>query len=277
MIIHRSHPRMIFTGGHRRPYLGHGPGCGGTTVLLVLAVVVAVFIFGSLTGNPSSEIGKSTVQREPLPAGTVQETGYYTDTIGWITDQNALTSGMKDFYRRTGVQPYLYLLDNIDGNDSPSVTQLSSFAEDQYDTLFSDEGHFLLVFWEHNNNWAVGYHMGSTVSSVMDDEALGILEDYFNRYYYSDLDEEEFFSTVFEKTGERIMSVTRSPWPTVLLVLGIAAGVTALIFLGYSWWKKAKEKKQKELELTKQILETPLETFGDQEAEDRAKKYDDPS
>lgn len=45
----------------------------------------------------------------------------------------------------------------------------------------------------------------------MDDEAITILADYLDQYYYSDLNDEEFFSTTFAKTAERIMSVTRSP------------------------------------------------------------------
>ena len=58
----------------------------------------------------------------------------------------------------------------------------------------------------------------------MDDEAVGILADYLDRYYSSDLDDEEFFSLTFEKTAERIMTVTKSPWPTVLIVVAVVAG-----------------------------------------------------
>ena len=41
------------------------------------------------------------------------ETGYYTDADGdWIHNESELVSGLKQFYRETGVQPYVYILPN---------------------------------------------------------------------------------------------------------------------------------------------------------------------
>lgn len=78
----------------------------------------------------------------------------------------------------------------------------------------------------------------------MDDEAVGILSDYLDRYYTdTSMGDEEFFSTVFAKTAERIMSVTRSPWPTVLIVVVVAAAVVLVVVLLYKWWKRAKEQR----------------------------------
>ncbi len=98
----------------------------------------------SLTGTPSSSIAKSTVAREALPSNAVTETGYYTDADGdWIHNQSELTAGLRKFYQETGVQPYVYILPN---GESTSVSDLKSRAEALYPQLFSDEGHFLLVF-----------------------------------------------------------------------------------------------------------------------------------
>ena len=47
-----------------------------------------------------------------------------------------------------------------------------------------------------------------------------------------------------------------------------------LFLLFFNWWKKAKAQKNLEDQKTAEILNTPLETFGDSEAEDLAKKYE---
>ena len=70
------------------------------------------------------------------------------------------------------------------------------------------------------------------------------------------------------------MTVTKSPWPTVLIVVVVAAGVLLVLLLAFFWWKKAKEQKNLEDQRTAEILNTPLEKFGDEEAEELAKKYE---
>lgn len=261
-------------GGDGRPPKNNGGRKGGGCLIGVLLVVVilAVCIIAGMLMAQSGDVTKSTVQREPLPAGAVVETGYYTDEAGWIVNSGALTSGMKEFYAQTGIQPYLYIAQQVDGTSSPSASQCQAFAEQLYDTLFTDEAHFLLVFCDDGyGSYTCGYAAGSRTKAILDDEALGILADYLDQYYSSDMGDEEFFSTVFEKTAERMMTVTKSPWP---IVVGMIV-VLAIVILLFLWWKKAKEQKNKEAQQMEDILNTPLEQFGDTEAEDLAKKYKD--
>jgi hypothetical protein len=96
-----------------------GCGCGFLiAVIIIILVIVLIISIGSLGGGGytggsggfgSSDITKSTVVREALPPGSVNETGYYTDGLNVIKDRNALLEGMEYFYQETGVQPYLYL------------------------------------------------------------------------------------------------------------------------------------------------------------------------
>ena len=177
---------------------------------------------------------------------------------------------MKQFYRETGVQPYLYLLPN---GAVTSVSELTEKAEELYPQLFQDEGHFLLVFCDDGHgSYNCGYTAGSMAKSVMDDEAVGILADYLDRYYsdYS-ISEEEIFSNAFAKTGERIMTVTRSPEVPVAVCAAVVV-VAVLVFLTL---KKRREQREREQKRTEEILKTPLEKFEDQEVEDLAKKYED--
>ncbi len=253
-----------------------GCGCLSVVVLIILLVVVLTFtnlgsIFG---GGDTTDITKSTVQRVALPAGSVNETAYYTDELGWIQNKTTLLAGMKNFYKKTGVQPYLYLTDTVDGSHNPTVNQLDEYAQRLYDELFTDEAHILLVFFEYNSNGKPldQYVCGRQAETVIDTEAADILLDYITRYYYDDsLSEDEMFSKAFNDAGERIMSVTKSPWITVMIVLGVLALVVVLFF----WWQNAKKQKNLEAQQTEELLKTPLEKFGDKEVEILAEKYDD--
>ena len=106
----------------------------------------------------------------------------------------------------------------------------------------------------------------------MDDEAVGILADYLDRYYsdYS-ISEEEIFSNTFAKTSARIMTVTRSPVVPVAVSLAVIV-VAVVVFVTL---KKRREQRERERKQAEEILKTPLEKFGEQDVEDLAKKYED--
>ncbi len=257
---------------------GYRQNSGGclTVVLVVVVFLVILGLFAMIAdggGESMGDVPSSTIQREPLPAGSVTKTGWYTDEAEYIYDEEELLSGLEDFYERTGIQPYLYLAKTVNGSSSPSEQEIGDYAGRLYDQLFTDEAHFLLVFCEEENGgdwYKWGYCGGAQTKSVMDDEAVQILGEYLDRYYYSDCTNEEFFSRTFSDTGERIMTVTRSPWPVVWGIFG----VLLLAALGFFWWKKHKEQKNLEAQQMQEMLNTPLETFGDTEAENLAKKYE---
>jgi uncharacterized membrane protein len=264
-----------------RPGLGGG-GCGCITpqiIIILIVVIILVFTLSSFQGCPQqpdspSPITPSTLEREQLPKGSVVETDYYTDNLKWIQNKTLLTAGMKNFYKETGVQPYLYITGNINGETYPSESDVSEFAFSLYDELFSDEAHLLLIFFEPpmSDYYSTWYVVGKQAKAVIDDEAVDILLDYIDKYYYYDqLSNEEFFSKAFDDAGTKIMHVPKSPWIPVLIVIGIVI----IIIIGFTWWRKAKEQKNREAEDTERILGTPLDTFGDSKADDLAKKYED--
>ena len=267
-------------------YQGDGPGGpdnngrrnnGGTNLGCLILILVALFIVLVFTilpyatgGSGSSAV--STVRREPLAAGSVKETGYYTDELGWIKKPSVLTAGMKEFYQKTGVQPYLYLFEEISGDYYPQDSKVEAAAEMLYDSLFEDEAHLLVLFWEYGNEHEIWYLAGTQAASVIDSEAGDILIDSINRYYYdSSLSEDELFSKAFSEAGEKIMTVTVPP----AVYMGWAMLALAALALIIFWRNKRREAQLKKDEETRRILETPLETFGNTEAEDVAKRYED--
>lgn len=278
---YRSGP-IIFPGGVN---IGGGPssprrnssGCGSVgclTIIIILVIIIALIFVMEMASNGGSGnsggITASSIERQALPKGSVNETDYYMDNLKWIGNKTKLESGLKHFYEKTGVQPFLYLTDNINGNYYPDEKEMDSFANNLYGELFTDEAHLLFVFMEHEGRYMDWYVVGSQAKTVIDREAADILLDYIDRYYYEDgLTDEEFFSNSFRDAGDRIMTVTRSPWITVIIIISIVI----LVIILYGWWKKAMKQKNKEAKQMEDILNTPLDKFGDTEAEDLAKKY----
>jgi len=226
-----------------------------------LIAFIAVLVFSFLPSTQrSASVTKSTVVREALPRGSVVETEYFTDELGWIDNRTELLNGMRSFYQKTGVQPHLYITDTIGGSHHPTTAQVEAFAKEMYDALFDDEAHLLLIFFEFEGDpYHIWYLAGRQAKTVLDVEAMDILMDYIERYYYDDkLTDAQFFGKAFDLAGKQIMTVTRSPWILVWTV----AGVIALLSLALVWWTRAKEQKNLEAEQTRKILETPLEAFG---------------
>lgn len=260
---------------HHGGYYESGPASlastivAGAIVIICLLVWAAVFILGRTGGD----ITKSTVQREPLPRGSVVETGYYTDELGWIDSVSKLEAGMKNFYHKTGVQPYVYITDNANGVSWPNDSQMDAFANSLYEQLFSDEGHVLLVFLESNEKYKTWYVCGTQAKTVIDQEAADILLDYVDRYYYSDMTESQFFSKAFDDAGKRIMEVTKPAW----IPVAVTVGVVVIFVITFIWWNKAKKQRNLEDQQAAAILNAPLPDLGDgpqDEADRVASRYD---
>ncbi len=223
--------------------------------------------------SDTGTVAASTVEREPLPASASVETAYYTDEDGdWIKNASDLESGLRYFYKKTGVQPYLYILPN---GTTTSTSDLQSRAESLYGELFEDDAHFLLVFCDDGEGgYNCGYAVGSQAKTIMDNEAVDILSDYLDRYYNDlSLSEEEIFSNAFSKTADRIMTVTGSTARTTTMVIGGVAIVAIVASVIVVVVKKKGEQKEAEAKRTQDILNTPLEKFGSDEVEELAKKY----
>lgn len=286
-------PRVgpIFRGGPTYRNYGSGPGfgrgprgsggCGCSVLITVIIIIIGIILFMSLftssnnnsSGNPNN-ITVSTIEREALPKGAVNETSYFTDQAGWISNQTQMTQGLRHFYQETGVQPHVYITDYIAGESIETINELSEYANDLYDELFTDEAHLLLVFYEPSpNDYMMAYITGTAAKQVIDTEAGDILLDYLDRNYYNgNLTDEQFFSNSFRDAADRIMAVTTSPWIPVFTI----GGIILLVGILFVWWKKRQEKVAIEQKRTDEILNRPIETFGkNSEADELAKKYEE--
>lgn len=249
-------------------------GCGCSTVLLVLGVLIVISSILSLAFScAGTKIdGTPLVEREPLAASAVVQTGYFTDEDGdWVHDASKLEQGLKEFYQKTGVQPYVYILPN---GTTTSVQELGALAEQRYDELFADEGHFLLVFCDDGDGgFNCGYAAGSQARTVMDDAAVDVLADNLDRCYrnYS-LDEEEIFSRAFADTADTIMAKDETVGNAVISLVTVL--VIVLVYVAYRIVRTKRQERERARRLQEEILRTPLEKFGDHEVEELSKKYE---
>ena len=240
-------------------------------VFIAMIWIVAVLAVLIASGRG---ITRSTISRERLDPGsvTLSEDWYDDSSMGWISSGRVLEDGLKDFYNETGVQPYLVITDQINGNYNPSGDEAWEYADQVYDQLFKDEGHMVFVF--QCEDGGVDYIMsactGAQAKAVLDDaEALEILCDYVDHYLCSNLDEDEMFAKAFSDAGRRIMEKQMAPG-TQIVILTVIAAVAAMICLFL--YKRMRDKMDRAAE-TERILNTPLEKFGNTEIEELKGKY----
>ena len=236
-------------------------GCIHIILIVIMALSIMALLFNTLVLSDSSKEA-----RTPLSNGMVVETEYFTDELNWINNKSELIRGMEHFYKVTGVQPYLYITDDVGGNFYDNAEE---FANDKYDELFKDEAHILVIFWEQDEYYTYCLS-GIAADTVIDADAREILLNKLDEYYWdSSLDEDEYFSKAFKEAADEIMAEPPSGFasivvPIIIFALALLAEITII--------KKAKKaKRDKEL---KEMFDKPLETFGNTEAEELAKKYE---
>ncbi|MDR1572395.1 MAG: hypothetical protein LBS32_07710 [Clostridiales Family XIII bacterium] len=265
----------IFMSGGGGGNRAGGPAGGGRrpscllTLLVAAVIVIALLIMLNYQGD---SVTRSSYQREPLPAGIAKETEYIRDDPNWLDNANLVRSGMRAFFKETGVQPYLWIAEEINGSKDASWAEIEAAMEELYQSEFSDEGHLIVLFYEpYEGRYKTAYLAGSAARAVIDDEAAQIILDYLDEYYYSDYGDNQYFAAVFEKSAARIMHVQKD----MRIVLAFVAAGLILLFIAYRivtmLLKQRNIKRQQDID----ILNADVDGFDDDEASRLAKKYKD--
>jgi len=259
---------------HTRPAVGETKSPRGC-LRMVLAVV---FVICFITPLLSNGVMSNTEKREPL-SGVVMETEYYIDMADFISSKSELEAGLRTFYEKTGVQPFIYILNDMENvYISNSDSEWNTMANAAYDELFVDEGHLLIMFCDYDNGYGIYYLLGSQAERVMDDAAMKVLLNHIDaNYHKSPLSNEEVFSLAFAESANEIMP-RKTDYFAYVFFWGIGLGLFFLFVVLPANRKKKidqAEREEREKEELRKILEVPLETFGSDEAAERAKKYDE--
>ena len=254
--------------------VSHG-GSFNAIISLIIFIVVLIAAFGGFPSSNSSStksVPKSTQNRERLESGVGYDNNCIVDNIGWFDNVTKTEKSIKQFYDKTGVQPYIVL----NAYDSTLLTDTAKeeYAKKWYDEHIKNESTFLYMYFaEPDTDNDVGYMAyvnGKQVPSVMDSEAIEIFWAYVDKYWYSDMSTDDMFTTIFTKTADRIMTKSTTAADVgnnaikVIGVIVVFAGIIVVMVLR----RKHKAEEAKE---TEKILNTPLN--GDSEADDLLKKY----
>lgn len=264
---YRSSGPRVANHYHYRPSYGYGGGYGrfragygcGTWLATIMVLVIFVMVIVSVSGG-SAGVSKSTVERERLKPVEAFDRDCVDDAAHWITNKSELLSGMESFYKDTGVQPALAIYEEIGGERYLDNDEIEDFMYGEYDSLIGHEQGLLVLFCEYaDSDWYVYWMAGEDAQTVMDTEACSILDDYVHALYTrDDLSDEEFFSEVFRKTGNRIMAVT----PTIASKMPMVVGGVVAIALAVIGLKALKAKHKRDAEKAKEterILNTPID------------------
>ena len=264
----------LFGGGRRRdpyydrPYGGNGGGCcSGSclgsfiTLFIILFLIYLLFggIFAIFAGKTDTNTNTNTInttQRVKLESSLLNKSSeWIDDEAGWLSDKSKVQSSMEYFLDKTGIQPYLMVYDNVNGQKTFTSSDVEQVMTNKYNSLFNDEAHMILMFIEPYENQYYRYlYTGIAADTLMDSEAQTIMYNNIDRYYTSDMTDEEYFSTVFKNTADTIMQkvvseneVKKTKSIGGFIIVGIAL-VGIIILLRH-------RQKIKEQELAKDILD----------------------
>lgn len=252
-------------------------------VFIVLIIILIAYTLSggcgrNSRGNGSSPVPSSSYNREKLDSGNGYINDCIEDQLGWFDNESGTESRLKTFYEKTGVQPYIILLDY----DSSLATEADKEqrAQELYDEYIDNESTFLYVYFSEkyeDENSEPGYMCvinGRQTGSVMDSEAIEIFWAYLDQYWYSDLSTDDMFVKCFEATAARIMTKTTTKNDVIKYVL-IAAAAGVVVFGVIKVVKLKHKRAREEAEETERILNTPMESLVEKELEETAKKYED--
>jgi hypothetical protein len=239
-------------------------------VSIIVALAIFAAIFGAITSGPS--VQSSTIVRERLDTDIAYKSDCIVDEIGWINNPTKLSSNLKEFYNKTGCQPFIYLRAYDSTMDSESARE--QFAFDYYaDNFANAQNTILYIYFCDEYDEGYGYDTltkGTESAVVFDSEAEEIFWNYldydWDNWDYNDND--GMFADVFNSTANNIMHVSTTSKDITKYVI-IAIIVLALIGGGIAFFViRAKREKEKNEE-TARILNSNIHDMAKSDLENK--------
>lgn len=251
---------------HGRP----SGGCGCLSSFAALFVIILIVILASFQScgrhydrnydsSEAKSVEQSATKREAVTGTTTYGT-WYVDELNYIHHGGDLTDGLKYFYSKTGIQPYVLLSDYDSSfwkNGNWDEDAATAYLADVYKNTFSDNGHLIFAYFACENDsedtvdGTFYFYYGSSAFTIMDSEAEDIFWSYFDINYDNlDLNAGEFISYSFEQTADNIMHIEKSNAPMILIIIGvILIFVLVIILLNKHLGKTKREQEQAEAEI----------------------------
>ena len=250
-------PRRGYYGYRRNVYTSSSSGLG-TLIACLIVFAVVIFSFFMIASDDSDVT--STINREKIENPVAYDNNCIRDELGYIENQGKLSKNLKNFYNKTGIQPYIYL--KIYDETITSDSKKDNYAQNWYEQNIDNEDTFLFVYYEDQNPNEIGYMAyvnGKQVTSVMDSEAVNIFWNYIDRYWTDDsLSTVEVFTKTFNSTANTIMeksTTSNDIIKIICIIVGIVIVIGGIIYILRMKFKRDKEKAKETVE----ILKTPLD------------------
>lgn len=250
-------PRRGYYGYRRNVYTSSSSGLG-TLIACLIVFAVVIFSFFMIASDDSDVT--STINREKIENPIPYDNNCIKDELGYVENTSKLSKSLKNFYNKTGIQPYIYLKSYDETLTSDS--QKDNYAQNWYEQNIDNEDTFLLVYYEDQDPNEIGYMAyvnGKQVTSVMDSEAVNIFWNYIDRYWTDDsLSTVEVFTKTFNSTANTIMeksTTSNDIIKIICIIVGIIIVIGGIIYILRMKFKRDKEKAKETVE----ILKTPLD------------------
>ena len=250
-------PRRGYYGYRRNVYTSSSSGLG-TLIACLIVFAVVIFSFFMIASDDSDVT--STINREKIENPIPYDNNCIKDELGYVENTSKLSKNLKNFYNKTGIQPYIYLKSYDETLTSDS--QKDNYAQNWYEQNIDNEDTFLFVYYEDQNPNEIGYMAyvnGKQVTSVMDSEAVHIFWNYIDRYWTDDsLSTVEVFTKTFNSTANTIMeksTTSNDIIKIICIIVGIIIVIGGIIYILRMKFKRDKEKAKETVE----ILKTPLD------------------
>lgn len=250
-------PRRGYYGYRRNVYTSSSSGLG-TLIACLIVFAVVIFSFFMIASDDSDVT--STINREKIENPIPYDNNCIKDELGYVENTSKLSKNLKNFYNKTGIQPYIYLKSYDETLTSDS--QKDNYAQNWYEQNIDNEDTFLFVYYEDQDPNEIGYMAyvnGKQVTSVMDSEAVNIFWNYIDRYWTDDsLSTVEVFTKTFNSTANTIMeksTTSNDIIKIICIIVGIIIVIGGIIYILRMKFKRNKEKAKETVE----ILKTPLD------------------
>jgi len=250
-------PRRGYYGYRRNVYTSSSSGLG-TLIACLIVFAVVIFSFFMIASDDSDVT--STINREKIENPIPYDNNCIKDELGYVENTSKLSKNLKNFYNKTGIQPYIYLKSYNETLTSDS--QKDNYAQNWYEQNIDNEDTFLFVYYEDQDPNEIGYMAyvnGKQVTSVMDSEAVNIFWNYIDRYWTDDsLSTVEVFTKTFNSTANTIMeksTTSNDIIKIICIIVGIIIVIGGIIYILRMKFKRDKEKAKETVE----ILKTPLD------------------
>lgn len=242
-------------------------GTSGCCIIVCVFLVWIVIAFCGLVVDAGKAAISGDVRKKLEADACITTDLIIEDELDWISDTRTVKDGIDYFYRKTGVQPYLLICDNIEGKkEEITDEEAESYLQGLYESMYEDEGHMIFAFMEYEDSQYITFlYTGRLADKVIDADAREMILNNVDKYYSdSSLSDEEYFEKIFHVSADEIMADAGGYMMLVLCLVVVCVVIVIIIAAGVRY-VKSKEQRQKEEKELEDILNTPEGMTGDSE------------